>query len=81
MQFLGGSLVYPPQNVHLDPKSEKNRKKRFFTENSTRYRRKNDSYKKNQENRQKRPFMPDILGTCMVLIAEMIISNCREDIE
>ena len=37
--------------------------------------------KKNQENRQKRPFMPDILGTCMVLIAEMIISNCREDIE
>ncbi len=53
MHILLGSLVYPPQNVHLDPKSEKNRKKNFFTKNPCGYSQKTDSYKKNQENRQK----------------------------
>ena len=73
MHFLLDSLVYPPQNVHLDLKSEKNRKNIFFTKNSTPYSQKTDSYKKNQENRQKLCFRFNYFSIYMFLLAEMVM--------
>ena len=73
MHFLLGAKSYPPQNVHLDPKSEKNRKKTFLTKNPPCYSQNTDSYKKNQENRKKLCFTVNYVGIYIVFLAEMLM--------